>query len=69
MAFSSGSACHAGAVSMSPVLAAMGVAPEWGDGTVRLSVGKYTTEAEVDAVAEAVAAAAGKLARGDKSRC
>ena len=54
---------------MSPVLAAMGVAPEWGDGTVRLSVGKYTTEAEVDAVAEAVAAAAGELARGEKSRC
>lgn len=68
VAFSSGSACHAGAVSMSPVLAAMGVAPEWGDGTVRLSVGKYTTEAEVDAVAAAVAAAAGKLARADKSR-
>src|SRR5207245_6973650 len=38
IAASTGSACHEGAVCLSPVLAAMGVPPALGRGAVRLSV-------------------------------
>lgn len=57
VAASTGSACHEGKVSQSPVLCAMGVPPEVGKGAVRLSVGRYTTEAEVDEAADALAGA------------
>jgi cysteine desulfurase len=52
IAASTGSACHEGHVRLSPVLAAMQVAPEIGKGAIRLSVGRYTTEAEVDEAAD-----------------
>jgi cysteine desulfurase len=55
IAASTGSACHEGAVCLSPVLQAMGVSPELGRGAVRLSVGRYTTEEEVDRAADALA--------------
>lgn len=48
IAASTGSACHEGQVHLSPVLKAMGVSEEAGRGAVRLSVGRFTTEAEVD---------------------
>jgi cysteine desulfurase len=48
VAASTGSACHEGQVHVSPVLKAMGVSEEVGKGAVRLSVGRFTTEAEVD---------------------
>jgi cysteine desulfurase len=60
-AASTGSACHEGKVSLSPVLAAMGVSPEVGRGAVRLSVGRFTTEEEVDRAAELLIAATGEL--------
>jgi cysteine desulfurase len=41
-------------VTQSPVLCAMGVPPEIGGGAVRLSVGRFTTEEEVDRAAEAL---------------
>jgi cysteine desulfurase len=52
VAASTGSACHEGHVSVSPVLCAMGVPAEQGRGAVRLSVGRFTTEEEVDRAAE-----------------
>jgi cysteine desulfurase len=52
IAASTGSACHEGKVSQSPVLCAMGVPPEVGQGAVRLTVGRFTTEDEVDRGAE-----------------
>jgi cysteine desulfurase len=55
IAASTGSACHEGAVRLSPVLEAMGVPPELGRGAIRLSVGRYTTEEDVDRAAEALA--------------
>jgi cysteine desulfurase len=55
IAASTGSACHEGHVKLSPVLAAMGVSPEIGRGAVRLSVGRFTTEEEVDRAAEVLA--------------
>jgi cysteine desulfurase len=58
IAASTGSACHAGTVKLSPVLAAMGVSPEVGRGAVRLSVGRFTTEREIDRAAELLIAAA-----------
>lgn len=58
VAASTGSACHEGKVALSPVLAAMGVPPEMGRGAVRLSVGRFTTEDEVDAAAELLSNAA-----------
>ena len=61
VAASAGSACHADDVRLSPVLRAMGVDPEWGMGTVRLSVGRSTTEDEVDEAASVIVAASEKL--------
>ncbi|MCI0681300.1 MAG: cysteine desulfurase [Gemmataceae bacterium] len=58
IAASTGSACHEGHVALSPVLCAMGVRPEIGKGAVRLSVGRFTTEDEIDRAAEALARAA-----------
>jgi cysteine desulfurase len=56
IAASTGSACHEGKVTQSPVLCAMGVPPEIGRGAVRLSVGRFTTEEEVDRAAEVLLA-------------
>ncbi len=50
IAASNGSACHAGHVTLSPVLKAMSVPPALGRGAVRLSVGRFTTETEIDMV-------------------
>src|SRR5229473_1689442 len=58
IAASTGSACHEGHVTLSPVLKAMGVPSEIGRGAVRLSVGRFTTEEEVDRAAEAITAKA-----------
>jgi len=50
VAASTGSACHAGSVTLSPVLAAMGVPPEEGRGAVRFSLGRTTTADEIEHV-------------------
>lgn len=50
VAASTGSACHSGRIELSPVLAAMGVPERIGMGTVRFSLGRQTTDAEIDAV-------------------
>ncbi len=50
VAASTGSACHSGIVELSPVLRAMGVTPEVGMGAIRFSLGRGTTDAEIDAV-------------------
>ncbi|HEY0036690.1 MAG TPA: aminotransferase class V-fold PLP-dependent enzyme, partial [Longimicrobium sp.] len=50
IAASSGSACSSGAVTPSHVLMAMGVAPEIAGPSVRFSLGRETTEAEIDRV-------------------
>jgi cysteine desulfurase len=52
VAASTGSACHAGRIELSPVLEAMGVAPEVGMGAVRFSLGRGTTDEEINAVVE-----------------
>jgi cysteine desulfurase len=50
VAASTGSACHAGSVELSPVLAAMGVPAKEGMGAVRFSLGRTTTWEELDQV-------------------
>ncbi len=52
VAASTGSACHSGRIELSPVLEAMGVAPERGMGAVRFSLGRATTRNEIDLVVE-----------------
>jgi len=57
VAASTGSACHSGRVELSPVLRAMGVSPDTGQGTVRFSLGRETTAAEIDVVLRLIARA------------
>ena len=52
VAASTGAACHSGRVELSPVLAAMGVPLEIGMGAIRFSVGRGTTDAEIDDVVD-----------------
>ena len=55
LAASAGAACHADRVEVSSVLAAMGIPLPGAMGTLRFSVGRYTTPEEIDqAVAEIV---------------
>jgi len=51
---STGSACATGQREPSHVLRAMGVPPELARGTVRFSLSRYTTGAEIDRVLELV---------------
>lgn len=64
VAASIGSACHAGSHEPSGVLAAMGADFPRALGAVRLSVGAYTTEADIDRAARALLAAWQALRRG-----
>ncbi|MBU4556842.1 MAG: cysteine desulfurase NifS, partial [Actinobacteria bacterium] len=51
VAATTGSACHAGSVEMSPVLAAMQTPVDVAAGTIRLSLGRSTTWPNLDYVA------------------
>lgn len=55
VAVSRGSACTSGVPEPSHVLRAIGLAPEDCDATVRVSTGRFTTDAEIDAAAKAFA--------------
>ena len=48
LAASTGSACHADSITLSPVLDAMGVPLDVGAGAVRFSLGRMTTHAELE---------------------
>ncbi|WP_088105310.1 cysteine desulfurase family protein [Halalkalibacter urbisdiaboli] len=50
VAASTGSACHSGVVTLSPVLQAMGVTAEEGKGTIRFSLGRMTTQEQINQV-------------------
>ena len=55
VAASTGSACHAGSHEMSPVLRTLGVAEEVGLGAIRFSLGRFSTQADVEKVVEQLA--------------
>ena len=63
IAASTGSACHAGEERPSQVLSAMGLGAEDALGAVRLTLGRWTTEEDIDRASEILLAAAGSLAR------
>lgn len=50
VAVSTGSACHSGSPSLSPVLKAMGVSESETAAAVRFSLGRYTTPVEIEVV-------------------
>jgi len=56
IAVSTGAACAAGAVEPSHVLRAMGFAPDRVQSSLRLSLGRSTSEADVDRAADVIAA-------------
>jgi len=60
VAASAGAACHAGEDVISGVLSAMGVPAAVARGTLRLTVGRRTTEAQIARAAEVLAAAIGQ---------
>jgi cysteine desulfurase len=61
VAASAGAACHADSVEISHVLRAMNIPLDWAKGTLRFSVGRMTTEAEIDKSIRVVADAVNKL--------
>ncbi len=67
VAVSTGAACAAGAVEPSHVLRAMGFAPERVQGSLRLSLGRFTTQPEIARAAEAIAEAVARQ-RAQKRR-
>jgi cysteine desulfurase len=67
LAFSTGSACHAGEEQPSRVLTGMGIGKEDALGAVRLTIGRGTTEAMIDQAATVLLARVGE-ARGSSSR-
>ncbi len=61
VAASAGAACHSDSVEISHVIRAMGVPLEWAKGTIRFSVGRMTTETQIDKTIRVVADAVNKL--------
>ena len=62
IAASSGSACSSASLEPSHVLLAMGVSPELAVGSVRISLGRETIEADIDDVLQALSDVLGQLA-------
>ena len=54
VAASTGSACTSGSVDPSHVLVAIGLTPEWSHGSLRLTLGKENTEADVETIISAL---------------
>jgi cysteine desulfurase len=63
VAASAGAACSSGSLDPSPVLLAMGVPERVAHGSLRFSVSRLTSAAEVDHAVEAVAASVARLRR------
>ena len=61
VAASTGAACSSGAIEASHVLTAMGLSPDEARGSVRFSLGKQNTAADIDYVLERVPEVVGRL--------
>jgi cysteine desulfurase len=64
VAASTGSACHEGIDHPSPVLTAMGLAPERANSALRLTLGRWTTKQDIERATTAFAAAASRIRVG-----
>jgi cysteine desulfurase len=64
IAISTGSACTSASVEPSYVLRALGLSDERSNASIRLGLGRFTTDADVDYAADTVAAAAAHLRQG-----
>ncbi len=60
---SAGAACSSGSLDPSPVLRAMGIEEPVAHGSIRMSLSRFTTSAEIDHAAEVLVAVAGRLAK------
>ena len=60
---SAASACASGAMDPSHVLAAMGVERSWANGALRMSLGRTTTDADVDEALTVLSSAVATLRR------
>ncbi|MBL8745259.1 MAG: aminotransferase class V-fold PLP-dependent enzyme [Phycisphaerae bacterium] len=65
---SAGAACSSGSLDPSPVLMAMGVPPEYAHGSVRFSLGRETTESDVDEAAEILIECVARLQQSGVAR-
>jgi len=61
VAAAAGAACHSDRVEVSRVLKAMGVPLDWAKGTLRLTTGRRTTEADIDKAVEVICEAVNRL--------
>ncbi|MFA7209216.1 MAG: cysteine desulfurase family protein [Parcubacteria group bacterium] len=61
IACSTGSACSSGALSPSHVLLSIGLKAEQAHGSLRMTLGKYTTKSEIDMVVKKLKIIAGRL--------
>ena len=61
VAASAGAACHSDTIEISGVLKAMDVPLKWAKGTLRLTTGRGTTEADIDRAVEAISRAVTSL--------
>jgi cysteine desulfurase len=64
IAISTGSACTSAVVEPSYVLRALGLSDALANASIRMGLGRFNTDAEVDFAIDALAAAAGRLAAG-----
>lgn len=67
LAASAGAACSSGSLDPSPVLLAMGIPEPLAHGSIRFSLSRDTTDAEIDEAIEIVVAAATQLGRSSAS--
>jgi cysteine desulfurase len=67
VAVSSGAACSSGKVAPSHVLAAMGVSLELARGAIRVSLGRETTESDIDSFQSAWIKVLGPLLKGSRT--
>ena len=61
VAASAGAACHSDSVKVSGVLEAMKIPLQWAKGTLRLTTGRMTTQADIDTAVGVICSAVNKL--------
>lgn len=61
VAVSAGAACHSDVTEISHVLKAMGIPEDWAKGTIRFSVGRFTSDSEINRTVDIVSRAVKEL--------